>query len=51
MRPDSWAAAAKRPFVIAGKTFLPPWTGCDSNGEGYGERKSKKRRNVSDERF
>ena len=40
----SWSAAARRPFVTARKAFLSPWTGCDKNGEGCGERKKEKER-------
>ena len=43
MRPGSGAAVAKRPFVIARKAFLSPWTGCDKKGEGCGERKYGKK--------
>ena len=28
-----------RSTVTARKAFLSPWTGCDSEGEGCGERK------------
>ena len=38
MRPGSWTAAAKRPFVTARNALLSPWTGCDVKGE-CGERK------------
>ena len=40
----SWVAAAKGPFVTAGKAFLSPSTGCDKNGEGCGERMKEKER-------
>ena len=40
----SWSAAAKRLFVTARKAFLSPWTGCDKNGEGCGERMKEKER-------
>ena len=40
----SWSAVAQRPFVTARKAFLSPWTGCDKNGEGFGERKKRKER-------
>ena len=34
----SWSAAAAR------KAFLSPWTGCDKNGEGCGEKMKEKER-------
>ena len=40
----SWSAAAISPFVTARKDFLSPWTGCDKNGEGCGERMKEKER-------
>ena len=40
----SWSAAAKRPLVTARKAFLSSWTGCDTNGEGCGERMKEKER-------
>ena len=42
----SSSAVANRPFVTARKAFLSPWTGCDENGEGCGERMKEKERNV-----
>ena len=42
--PGSWSAVAKRPFVTTRKAFLSPWTGCDTNGEGCGERMKEKER-------
>ena len=38
MRPGSWVAATRRPAVTARNALLSPWTGCDSKGEGCGER-------------
>ena len=33
------------------QAFLSPWTGSDSEGEGCGDRKQRKRRTVRDSPF
>ena len=33
--------ATKRPAVTAQSAVLSPWTGCNSQGEGCGEKKQR----------